>query len=173
MKNINGAWFGKGKTRGEEKLLLKLNEGGEKYEKEVAELVWKKVADRIMVKLKRWWRDKSLAEKVASVIGCSVISVENYGTRADERNDLNSIDFDLLVQSLQVIVDGTYALHTTLRSLLDIRVAVSFDDKWRWKKVQFNVSEMEVWNHCSLLLNGVRGSDTRDWKHIEPDPHHC
>ncbi|KAI3799606.1 hypothetical protein L1987_34905 [Smallanthus sonchifolius] len=58
MKNIDGAWFGKGKTRGEEKLLLKLNEGGEKYEKEAAELVWKKVANRIMVKLKRWWRDR-------------------------------------------------------------------------------------------------------------------
>ncbi|KAK9053368.1 hypothetical protein SSX86_030001 [Deinandra increscens subsp. villosa] len=43
----------------------------------------------------------SLTEKVASVIGCSVISMENYGTGSDEGNDLNSIDFDLLVQNLQ------------------------------------------------------------------------
>ncbi|KAK9073374.1 hypothetical protein SSX86_007698 [Deinandra increscens subsp. villosa] len=43
----------------------------------------------------------SLAKKVASMIGCSVISMENYGTGSDEGNDLNSIDFDLLVQNLQ------------------------------------------------------------------------
>lgn len=39
---------------------------------------------------------------MASVIGCSVISMENYRTGADEGNDLSSIDFDLLVQNLQV-----------------------------------------------------------------------
>lgn len=36
------------------------------------------------------------------MIGCSVISMENYRAGADEGNDLNSIDFDLLVQNLQV-----------------------------------------------------------------------
>ncbi|KAL0372711.1 UNVERIFIED_CONTAM: Uridine-cytidine kinase C, partial [Sesamum calycinum] len=99
----------------------------------------------------------SLAEKVASVIGCTVISMENYRTGVDDGHDLDSIDFDLLVQNLEdltngrdtlspvfdfqgrrrigsnaiksissgvVIVDGTYALHAKLRSLLDIRVAV-------------------------------------------------
>lgn len=53
----------------------------------------------------------SLAEKVASVIGCTVISMENYCTGVDDGHDLDSIDFDLLVQNLVVIVDGTYALH--------------------------------------------------------------
>lgn len=44
----------------------------------------------------------SLAEKVASVIGCSIISMENYGTGNEDGNDLNSTDFDLLVQNLKV-----------------------------------------------------------------------
>ncbi|KAF6149854.1 hypothetical protein GIB67_010928 [Kingdonia uniflora] len=100
----------------------------------------------------------SLAEKVASVIGCTVVSMENYRDGVDDGNDLNSIDFDTLVGNLEdlmkgkdavmplfdfqgkkrvgsktvkssasavVIIDGTYALHSKLRSLLDIRVAVA------------------------------------------------
>lgn len=45
----------------------------------------------------------SLAEKVASVLGCVVISMENYRSGADDGNDLDSIDFDFLVKNLQVI----------------------------------------------------------------------
>lgn len=45
---------------------------------------------------------RSLAEKVASVIGCIVISMENYRTGVDEGNDLDSMDFDLLVHNLEV-----------------------------------------------------------------------
>ncbi|XP_025880552.2 uncharacterized protein [Oryza sativa Japonica Group] len=102
----------------------------------------------------------SLAEKVASVLGCVVIvSMEDYRTvaGADDGSDVDAIDFDALARNLQdlvkgkdtlmplvdfqekkrtgwrqlkispsgvVIVDGAYALHSTLRSLLDIRVAV-------------------------------------------------
>ncbi|KAI3977019.1 hypothetical protein MKX01_008877 [Papaver californicum] len=99
----------------------------------------------------------SLAEKVASVIGCARVSMENYRKGADEVNGLNSRDFDALVRNLEdllngkdavvllfdfqeknhigsktikssstgvVVVDGTYALHSKVRSLLDIRVAV-------------------------------------------------
>lgn len=39
---------------------------------------------------------------MASVIGCNVISMENYRDGVDEGNDLDSIDFDLLVQNLEV-----------------------------------------------------------------------
>ncbi|KAL2241326.1 UNVERIFIED_CONTAM: Uridine-cytidine kinase C [Sesamum indicum] len=48
----------------------------------------------------------SLAEKVASVIGCTVISMENYCTGVDDGHDLDSIDFDLLVQNLVDIGDS-------------------------------------------------------------------
>jgi hypothetical protein len=47
----------------------------------------------------------SLAEKVASVLGCVVIvSMENYrtGVGADEGSDIDSIDFDALASNLQV-----------------------------------------------------------------------
>ncbi|KAJ0449271.1 putative uridine/cytidine kinase [Helianthus annuus] len=143
----------------------------------------------------------SLAEKVASVIGCSVISMENYGTGADEGNDLNSIDFDLLVQNLQdllrgkdistpvfdfqqkrrvgtkeikstsfgvVIVDGTYALHARLRSLLDIRVAVVGGVHFSLlSKVQYDIGDS-----CSLdnLIDSIFPLFR---KHIEPDLHHA
>ena len=46
----------------------------------------------------------SLAEKVASVIGCDVISMENYRTGVDDVSDLDSIDFDALVQNLEVCI---------------------------------------------------------------------
>ena len=48
---------------------------------------------------------RSLAEKVASVLGCVVIvSMENYrtGAGADEGSDIDSIDFDALASNLQV-----------------------------------------------------------------------
>ncbi len=39
---------------------------------------------------------------MASVIGCIVVSMENYRDGIDEGNDLDSIDFDTLVQNLEV-----------------------------------------------------------------------
>lgn len=37
-----------------------------------------------------------------SVLGCAVVSMENYRTGVDDGNVLDSIDFDLLVQNLEV-----------------------------------------------------------------------
>ncbi|WRX14364.1 hypothetical protein QQP08_006851 [Theobroma cacao] len=48
----------------------------------------------------------SLAEKVASVIGCTVIPMENYRDGFDEGNDLDSIDFDSLVRNLEDLTKG-------------------------------------------------------------------
>ncbi|XP_038694101.1 uncharacterized protein LOC119991738 isoform X1 [Tripterygium wilfordii] len=48
----------------------------------------------------------SLAEKVASVIGCTIISMENYRDGVDEGNVLDSIDFDTLVQNLEDLTKG-------------------------------------------------------------------
>ncbi|KAK6146782.1 hypothetical protein DH2020_020651 [Rehmannia glutinosa] len=143
----------------------------------------------------------SLAEKVASVIGCTVISMENYRTGVDDGHDLDSIDFDLLVQNLEdlingrdtlspvfdfqgrkrigsnaiknisggvVIVDGTYALHAKLRSLLDIRVAVVGGVHFSLlSKVQYDIGES-----CSLdyLIDSIFPLFR---KHIEPDLHHA
>ncbi|KAH6762922.1 P-loop containing nucleoside triphosphate hydrolases superfamily protein [Perilla frutescens var. hirtella] len=143
----------------------------------------------------------SLSEKVASVIGCTVISMENYRTGVDDGNDLDSIDFDLLVQNLEdlvngrdtltpvfdfqgrrhvgsnaiksissgvVIVDGTYALHARLRSLLDIRVAVVGGVHFSLlSKVQYDIGES-----CSLdyLIDSIFPLFR---KHIEPDLHHA
>ncbi|GAA0153655.1 nucleotide kinase [Lithospermum erythrorhizon] len=143
----------------------------------------------------------SLAEKVTSVIGCSVILMENYRTGIDEGNLLESIDFDLLVQNLKdlisgrdtwipifdfqgrkrvgsraikssssgvVIVDGTYALHARLRSLLDIRVAVVGGVHFSLlSKVQYDIGES-----CSLdyLIDSIFPLFR---KHIEPDLHHA
>ncbi|KAL6505806.1 hypothetical protein OROHE_023185 [Orobanche hederae] len=144
----------------------------------------------------------SLAEKVASVIGCTVISMENYRTGVDDGRDLDSIDFDLLVQNLEdlingcdtlspvfdfqgrkrigsnaiksvsggmvIIVDGTYALHAKLRSLLDIRVAVVGGVHFSLlSKVQYDIGES-----CSLdyLIDSIFPLFR---KHIEPDLHHA
>ncbi|TYK28935.1 Uridine-cytidine kinase C [Cucumis melo var. makuwa] len=143
----------------------------------------------------------SLAEKVASVIGCNVVSMENYRDGVDEGNDLDSIDFDLLIQNLEdlingrdtmipvfdfhlkkrvsskiiksassgvVIIDGTYALHAKLRSLLDIRVAVVGG-------VHFNLLSKvrhDIGDSCSLdyLIDSIFPLFR---KHIEPDLHHA
>lgn len=143
----------------------------------------------------------SLTEKVASVIGCTVISMENYRTVVDDGNDLDFIDFDLLVQNLEdliggrdtsiplfdfqrkkrigfeeirnassgaVIVDGSYALHARLRSLLDIRVAVVGGVHFSLlSKVQYDIGES-----CSLdyLIDSIFPQFR---KHIEPDLHHA
>ncbi|PIN16266.1 Uridine kinase [Handroanthus impetiginosus] len=143
----------------------------------------------------------SLAEKVASVIGCTVISMENYRTGIDDGHDLDSIDFDLLVQNLEdlingrdtlipvfdfqgrrrigsnaikdissgvVVVDGTYALHAKLRSVLDIRVAVVGGVHFSLlSKVQYDIGES-----CSLdyLIDSIFPLFR---KHIEPDLHHA
>nr|XP_027098427.1 uncharacterized protein LOC113717812 isoform X1 [Coffea arabica] len=143
----------------------------------------------------------SLADKVVSVIGCTIISMENYRTGLDDGNDLDFIDFDLLVQNLEdlisgrdtsiplfgfqgrkrigsekiksissgvVIVDGTYALHSRLRSLLDIRVAVVGGVHFSLlSKVQYDIGES-----CSLdyLIDSIFPQFR---KHIEPDLHHA
>lgn len=41
---------------------------------------------------------------MASVIGCTVISMENYRDGFDEGNDLGSIDFDTLIRNLEVCI---------------------------------------------------------------------
>lgn len=144
----------------------------------------------------------SLAEKVASVLGCVVISMENYrSSGTDDGNDLDSIDFDALVKNLQdlvkgkdtlmplfdfqekrrigakpvkvsssgvVIVDGAYALHSTLRSLLDIRVAVVGGVHFSLlSKVRHDIGDT-----CSLdyLIDSIFPLFR---KHIEPDFHHA
>lgn len=143
----------------------------------------------------------SLTEKVASVIGCTVLSMENYRVGVDEGNDLDSIDFDALVRNLEdltkgedtltpvfdfqekkhvgfkaiesalsgvVIVDGTYALHARLRSLLDIRVAVVGGVHFSLlSKVRYDIGDS-----CSLdyLIDSIFPLFR---KHIEPDLHHA
>ncbi|XP_022776408.1 uncharacterized protein LOC111318047 isoform X4 [Durio zibethinus] len=143
----------------------------------------------------------SLAEKVASVIGCTVIPMENYRDGFDEGNDLDAMDFDALIQNLEdltkgkdtmiplfdfqqkkcvgskaiksamsgvVIVDGTYALHAKLRSLLDIRVAVVGGVHFSLlSKVQYDIGDS-----CSLdyLIDSIFPLFR---KHIEPDLHHA
>ncbi|XVF02847.1 hypothetical protein REPUB_Repub04eG0209700 [Reevesia pubescens] len=143
----------------------------------------------------------SLAEKVASVIGCTVIPMENYRDGVDEGNDLDSIDFDALIRNLEdltkgkdtmipvfdfqqkkhvgskaiksamsgvVIVDGTFALHAKLRSLLDIRVAVVGGVHFSLlSKVRYDIGDS-----CSLdyLIDSIFPLFR---KQIEPDLHHA
>ncbi|KAK6922205.1 Phosphoribulokinase/uridine kinase [Dillenia turbinata] len=143
----------------------------------------------------------SLTEKVASVLGCVVVSMENYRDGFDDGNDLDSIDFDTLVRNLEdltkgkdilmplfnyqekrrvglepikasstgvVIVDGTYALHARLRSLLDIRVAVVGGVHFSLlSKVRYDIGDS-----CSLddLIDSIFPLFR---KHIEPDLHHA
>ncbi|XP_048502265.1 uncharacterized protein LOC104883873 isoform X3 [Beta vulgaris subsp. vulgaris] len=143
----------------------------------------------------------SLAEKVTSVIGCTVILMENYRKGAEESNDLDSIDFEALVSNMEdlmkgkdtavpvfdfqekrrvgstiirgtlsgvVIVDGTYALHAKLRSLLDIRVAVVGGVHFSLlSKVRYDIGDS-----CSLdnLIDSIFPLFR---KHIEPDLHHA
>ncbi|XP_042488185.1 uncharacterized protein LOC122068399 [Macadamia integrifolia] len=143
----------------------------------------------------------SLVEKVASVIGCTVISMENYRVGIDDGNDLDLIDFNTLVRNLEdlmkgkdtltpvfdflekrlngfrtiqssksgvVIVDGTYALHSKLRSLLDIRVAVVGGVYFSLlSKVRYDIGDS-----CSLdyLIDSIFPLFI---KHIEPDLHHA
>ncbi|TVU13392.1 hypothetical protein EJB05_40445 [Eragrostis curvula] len=146
----------------------------------------------------------SLAEKVASVLGCVVIvSMEDYRTGAggDDISDVDAIDFDALAHNLQdlikgkdtmmpvvdfqekkrtgwrqlkipssgvVIVDGAYALRSTLRSLLDIRVAVVGGVHFSLlSKVQHDIGDS-----CSLdyLIDSIFPLFR---KHIEPDLHHA
>lgn len=39
---------------------------------------------------------------MASVIGCTVISMGNYRHGVDEGNDVDSVDFDTLIKNLEV-----------------------------------------------------------------------
>eukprot|EP01018_Ginkgo_biloba_P039088 Gb_02093 [translate_table: standard] len=143
----------------------------------------------------------SLSAKVASVFGGIVISMENYREGVDDTNDLESMDFDILVQNLEdllkghdimmpqfdfqekrrvgfkavktsksalVIVDGTYALHSKLRSFLDIRVAVVGGVHFSLlSKVRYDIGDS-----CSLdyLIDSIFPLFR---KHIEPDLHHA
>ncbi|XP_048230139.1 uncharacterized protein LOC8258197 isoform X2 [Ricinus communis] len=127
--------------------------------------------------------------------------MENYRVGVDDGNDLDSIDFDGLVQNLEdllkgndtsipvfdyqqkkrvgsqaiqsassgvVIVDGTYALHARLRSLLDIRVAVVGGVHFNLlSKVRYDIGDT-----CSLdyLIDSIFPLFR---KHIEPDLHHA
>ncbi|XP_024462847.1 inorganic pyrophosphatase TTM2 isoform X4 [Populus trichocarpa] len=127
--------------------------------------------------------------------------MENYRTGVDDVSDLDSIDFDALVQNLEdltkgkdtlipvfdyqqkrrigskgiksissgvVIVDGTYALHARLRSLLDIRVAVVGGVHFSLlSKVRYDIGDS-----CSLdyLIDSIFPMFR---KHIEPDLHHA
>lgn len=45
---------------------------------------------------------------MVSVIGCTVIAMENYRTGFDDGNDLDFIDFDLLVQNLEVCLFSSF-----------------------------------------------------------------
>ncbi|XP_078165642.1 P-loop containing nucleoside triphosphate hydrolases superfamily protein isoform X1 [Carex rostrata] len=144
----------------------------------------------------------SLAEKVASVLGCVVmISMENYRIGSDDGNDIGTIDFNSLAKDIQdlvkgkstmvplvdfqekkrigwkelqispsgvLIVDGAYALHSTLRSLLDIRVAVVGGVHFSLlSKVRHDIGDS-----CSLdyLIDSIFPLFR---KHIEPDIHHA
>lgn len=53
---------------------------------------------------------RSLAEKVASVIGCTVIAMEDYRESMDDGNELETLDFDALVQNLEVCLPQTVRL---------------------------------------------------------------
>ncbi|KAL5995202.1 hypothetical protein ACLOJK_025260 [Asimina triloba] len=143
----------------------------------------------------------SLAEKVASVLGSVVVSMENYRDGVDDNNELDLIDFDTLVKNLEdlvkgkdtfmpvfdfkekkrvgskiikcsssgvVIVDGTYALHSKLRSCLDIRVAVVGGVHFSLlSKVRYDIGDT-----CSLdyLIDSIFPLFR---KNIEPDLHHA
>uniref|UniRef100_A0A3Q7H658 AAA+ ATPase domain-containing protein n=1 Tax=Solanum lycopersicum TaxID=4081 RepID=A0A3Q7H658_SOLLC len=127
--------------------------------------------------------------------------MENYRTGVDDGNDMDLIDFDLLVNNLEdlisghdtfipvfdfqgrrrigtkaikssssgvVVVDGAYALHAKLRSLLDIRVAVVGGVHFSLlSKVQYDIGES-----CPLdsLIDSIFPLFR---KHIEPDLHHA
>ena len=57
---------------------------------------------------------------MASVIGCIVVSMENYRDGIDEGNDLDSIDFDTLVQNLEVWICFSFMYNWVL--ILNIRL---------------------------------------------------
>ncbi|KAJ1256420.1 hypothetical protein BS78_K028900 [Paspalum vaginatum] len=67
----------------------------------------------------------SLAQKMANIIGCEVISLESYykpeQVRDYKYDDYSSLDIDLLTE---VIFEGVYTLHPDIRKLLDFWIAV-------------------------------------------------
>jgi len=74
----------------------------------------------------------SLAEKVASVLGCVVISMENYrSSGTDDGNDLDSIDFNALVRNLQVLFHfrsfGLISLITSVIPIFESGLCVALD----------------------------------------------
>jgi len=146
----------------------------------------------------------SLAAKIASVLGGTVISMENYydpSITIDDSNDFETIDFGLLLRNLEdllkgsntlmpvfdfqdkrrvgltplrppksgvVLVEGIYALHSRLRSLLDIRVAVVGGVHFNLlSKVRRDIGE-------TLSLDRLIDSIFPTFRtHIEPDLHHA
>lgn len=146
----------------------------------------------------------SLAGKIASVFGGAVIAMEHYqdpSIAADDSNDLDIIDFPLLIKDLEdllhgngitmpqfdfqqkkrlgyklvsapksgvVIVEGTYALNSKLRSYLDLRVAVVGGVHFNLlSKVLRDIGE-------SLSIDQLIDSIFPSFReHIEPDLHHA
>ncbi|KAJ6321956.1 hypothetical protein OIU77_011944 [Salix suchowensis] len=116
----------------------------------------------------------SLAEKVASVIGLknledlmkgkdTLIPVFDY----QQKRRIGSTGIKSISSGV-VIVDGTYALHASLRSLLDIRVAVVGGVHFSLlSKVRYDIGDS-----CSLdyLIDSIFPMFR---KHIEPDLHHA
>ncbi|XP_054823316.1 uncharacterized protein LOC129321546 isoform X1 [Prosopis cineraria] len=143
----------------------------------------------------------SLAEKVASVIGCTVISMENYRSGVDEGNDLDSIDFDVLVKNLEDLTKGNDTLipvfdyqqkrrvgYKTIKSSSSGVVVVdgtyALNAKLRsWLDIRVAVVGGVHFSLLSKVRYDIGDSCSLDYlidsifplfrKHIEPDLHHA
>ncbi|EEF36366.1 uridine cytidine kinase I, putative [Ricinus communis] len=120
----------------------------------------------------------SLAEKVASVIGCTVISMENYRVGVDDGNDLDSIDFDGLVQNLEDLLKGNDTSIPVFDYQQKKRVgsqAIQSASSGVVGGVHFNLLSKvryDIGDTCSLdyLIDSIFPLFR---KHIEPDLHHA
>ncbi|RRT65926.1 hypothetical protein BHE74_00036830 [Ensete ventricosum] len=67
----------------------------------------------------------SLAQKMANIVGCEVVSLESY-YKSEQVKDFKYDEFSSLDLSLlsKVIFEGVYALHPDIRNSLDIWIAV-------------------------------------------------
>lgn len=89
-----------------------------------------------------FWLFCSLAEKVASLLGCVIISMENYRNGADDGNDLDSIDFNALVLNLEVpFFWNCHSLQVLIQFQCNKEVlsglscdcsCIAFSDGWVW-----------------------------------------